>query len=96
MQRKPWVIGPDAEMDLESVSVSSNDHAPSTRKDSRDESTLAWVKKYQRRWFISRVFDHTNEVQEAYIRRGQRIIFWQAIWVGFLVSGVLMVMFLPI
>lgn len=93
VQRKPWDIISDAEGDLEGTGLNSGDSTHSTRKGSRHESLSAWVEGYQRRWFISRAFDRTTEVQEPYIKRGQRIIFWQAIWAGFLVYGVLVAAF---
>lgn len=58
---------------------------------------LRWMKQYKRRWLLSRVFlERERKVEARFVREGQMVVLWQAVWVWVLVTVGLLVVLLPI
>jgi len=103
VQQKPWELELGSGFGPENASMSSLCKDVATHKvggqdvgDLKFECAPGWAQRYQRRWLLSRIFDRERRLEEQYIIRGHRIIFWQALWAGGLVCGALLVAFLSV
>jgi hypothetical protein len=55
-----------------------------------------WRLLYKKRWYIRKVFDRELVVTEPAIRKGQNVVFFQGIWLGLVVTVVVMAACLPV
>jgi len=86
-QLKPW----DVDSDHEELVVGSGGGL-----EEKGDGGVSWRQRYRRRWVVRRIFDREAVVQEQYILDGQRIIFGQAVWTGFLVCVPLLMVLLAV
>jgi hypothetical protein len=61
-----------------------------------DHGMKDWRTLYKKRWYVRKVFDRELVVSEPAIRKGQNILFYQGIWLGFVVTVVVMAACLPV
>ncbi|KAM3078710.1 hypothetical protein ACMFMG_006576 [Clarireedia jacksonii] len=80
----------------------SNANSPSAEKQQQDNGNkktkedYPWVRKYEKRNVIRKIFDREVWVQEPALRQIQDIIFLQSLLVGFGVGGVATIIFLVV
>jgi hypothetical protein len=55
-----------------------------------------WRTLYKKRWYVRKVFDRELAVSEPVIRKGQNVVFFQGLWLGFVVTVVVMAACLPV
>jgi hypothetical protein len=60
------------------------------------EGVKDWRLLYKKRWYIRKVFDRELVVSEPVIRKGQNATFFQGIWLGLVVTVVVMAACLPV
>jgi hypothetical protein len=86
-QRKPW----DVDSDHGELVIGSGEEL-----EEKGGGGLSWRQRYRQRWVVRRIFDREAMMQEQYILDGQRIIFGQAVWTGFLVCLALLIVLLAV
>jgi hypothetical protein len=61
-----------------------------------DHGMKDWRSLYKKRWYIRKIFDRELVVSEPVIRKGQNLTFLQGIWLGLVVTVVVMAACLPV
>ena len=61
-----------------------------------DHGMKDWRSLYKKRWYTRKIFDRELVVSEPVIRKGQNITFLQGIWLGLVVTVVVVAACLPV
>jgi hypothetical protein len=98
---RPWELweSEEEEICLEGIQHPNSDSEKQQQQDGENKKLkedYPWVKKYEKRNVIRKIFDREVWVQEPALRMIQDIIFLQSLLVGVSVGGIATVIFLVV
>lgn len=96
-QDRPWNAVSGDIVSARSASVCSSNEKDIERGDKGMLGRKMWMKQYKGRWLLSKVFlEKERKVEAGFVKEGQMVVLWQALWLWGLVSLGLCLIFLPI